>query len=75
MLSLVFLIIGLSILVLSSGFFDLFQKNMKRLIILRRKNEPKDYIPLSNIFNKKPIYWLVTGTVLLLLSLVLAIMS
>lgn len=73
--SLFFLIIGGFILVLSSGFFDFFQKNMKHLIQLRRNNEPKEYIPLSEIFKKKPIYWLVVGGTLLLISTILAILS
>ena len=75
MFSLVFLIIGVFILVLSSGFFDFFQKNMKEFIQLRRKNEPKEYIPLSQIFEKKPLYWLITGGVLLVISIVLALIS
>ncbi|MGO2082529.1 DUF3899 domain-containing protein [Vagococcus sp.] len=71
LLALAFLIIGIGILVLSSGFFDLFQKQMKQLSFLRRKNQPKEYIPLSQVFEKKPIYWLVVGGTLLVISLLL----
>ncbi|MBO0475918.1 DUF3899 domain-containing protein [Vagococcus sp. DIV0080] len=73
MVSLVFIVIGAGISILSSGFFDFFQKNMKQLIQRRRKNEPKDYIPFSQIFKKKPTYWLVVGGTLLVLSFVLAL--
>lgn len=75
MVSLLFLIIGVFILVLSSGFFDFFQKNMKHLIQLRRSNEPKEYIPLSEIFKKKPVYWLATGGILLIISIILTIIA
>lgn len=71
LLSLVFLIIGAGILVLSSGFFDLFQKQMKQANFLRRKNQPKEFIPYSQIFEKKPIYWLTVGGFLLILSILL----
>lgn len=75
MFSLLFFIIGTSIAVLSSGFFDFFQKNMKNLIQQRRKNEPKGYIPLSEIFKKKPIYWFVIGGTLLIISFILSLFS
>lgn len=75
MFSLVFLIIGTSIAILSSGFFDFFQKNMKNLIQQRRKIEPKEFIPYSEIFKKKPIYWFVVGASLLLVSLILSLFS
>ncbi|WP_443081335.1 DUF3899 domain-containing protein [Vagococcus sp.] len=75
MLALFFLIIGGFILVLSSGFFDLFQKNMKHLFHLRRNDEPKEYVPLSNIFKKKPIYWFFVGGIFLLISIFSALLS
>ena len=75
MFSLVFIIIGAGIAILSSGFFDFFQKNMKNLIQARKKNEPKEYIPLSEIFQKKPIYWLSIGGLSLLISFLLALFS
>ncbi len=75
MFALFFLIIGGFILVLSSGFFDLFQKNMKHLVYLRKNSEPKEYIPLSNIFNKKPIYWFAVGLLLLATSIFLALIA
>lgn len=75
MFSLLFIIIGTSIAVLSSGFFDFFQKNMKNLIQQRRKNEPKEYIPLSEIFKKKPIYWFIVGGTLLIISFLLTLFS
>ena len=75
MFSLLFIIIGTVIAVLSSGFFDFFQKNMKNLIQQRRKNEPKEYIPLSEIFKKKPIYWFSVGGTLLIISIILALLS
>ena len=64
LIGLLFLIIGTTILVLSSGFFDLFQKNMKKLIRLRRNNEPRDFIPLSQVFQKHPTYWFIVGITL-----------
>lgn len=75
MLSLVFLIIGGFILVLSSGFFDLFQKNMKHLFNLRKNETPKEYVTLSDIFKKKPIYWFSVGLTMLLISIILALLS
>lgn len=69
LVSLFFIIIGATILVLSSGFFDFFQKNMKQLMWRRKKNEPKDYVPLSQIFEKKTVYWLSVGGTLLIISL------
>lgn len=68
LIGLLFLIIGTTILVLSSGFFDLFQKNMKQLIRLRRNNEPKDFVPLSHIFQKHPTYWFIVGITLVVIS-------
>lgn len=75
MFSLFFIIVGTSIAILSSGSFDFFQKNMKNLIQQRRKNEPKEYIPLSEIFKKKPIYWFIIGGTLLIISLILLLFS
>lgn len=75
LVSLFFIIIGVTILVLSSGFFDFFQKNMKQLMLRRKSNEPKEYIPLSQIFEKKPVYWLSVGGTLLLISIIFAFLS
>lgn len=75
LVSLFFIIIGVGISILSSGFFDFFQKNMKNLIQLRKNNEPKEYIPLSKIFTKQPIYWLAVGGTLLLISAVLGLLT
>ncbi len=75
MVALFFIIIGVAILVLSSGFFDFFQKNMKQLMWRRKKNEPKDYVPLSQVFEKKPIYWLSVGGTLLIISLLFTFLS
>ena len=73
MFALFFLIVGGFILVLSSGFFDLFQKNMKHLIQLRKNNEPKEYVPFSQIFKKKPVFWFIIGVSLLVTSIILAL--
>jgi hypothetical protein len=48
---------------------------MKNLIQQRRKNEPKEYIPLSEIFKKKPIYWFIVGGTLLIISFLLTLFS
>ena len=75
MVSLFFFFFGGFILVLSSGFFDLFQKNMKHLIQLRKKNEPKDYVPLSQVFKNKPVLWLTIGGTLFIISFILAFLA
>lgn len=71
MVSLFFLIIGFTILIMSSGFFDNFQRSMKHLLHLRKKQEPKDFIPISKIIQTQPVYWLSIGGILLLLSVLL----
>jgi hypothetical protein len=68
--SLFFLIIGNALWIMSSGFFDNFQRFMKQSLRFRRKNEPKEFIPLSTIGKDHCRFWLETGGILLILSLV-----
>ena len=71
MLGLLFLMVAAFISILLSGFFDTFQRSMKETFAKRRNHTPQDYVKFSNIFTKKPIYWLVCAISLILLSLVL----
>ncbi|MBL1227761.1 DUF3899 domain-containing protein [Enterococcus sp. BWB1-3] len=68
--SLFFLIIGMALWIMSSGFFDNFQYFMKKTLHLRKKNEPKEYIPFSEIGKAHRLYWLTTGGCLLIPAIV-----
>lgn len=68
--ALFFLIIGIALWIMSSGFFDNFQRFMKQSFRLKRKSEPKEFTPLSIIGNDHRLFWLETGGILLILSLV-----
>lgn len=72
MIALIFLMIGAFIAILSSGFFDFFQKNMKHYF-RRKKASTTDYVKASDIFAKQPIYWIGTGVILLVSSFLLLI--
>lgn len=65
MIGLFFLAIGVFFAILSSGFFDFFQKNMKTMLFRKKKNEPKDFIPWSQLAKKRPIYWFEVGGIFL----------
>ena len=67
--SLFFLIIGIALWIMSSGFFDNFQRSMKNAFRFKKKNEPKEFIPLSVIGDAHRSFWLKTGGILLILSL------
>ena len=67
--SLFFLIIGFALWIMSSGFFDNFQRSMKNAFRFKKKNEPKEFIPLSVIGDAHRSFWLKTGGILLILSL------
>ncbi|MGC6767281.1 DUF3899 domain-containing protein [Enterococcus sp. LJL128] len=68
--SLFFLIIGIALWTMSSGFFDNFQRFMKNAFHLRKKNEPKEFIPFSEIGIAHRYFWLVTGGFLLIPAIV-----
>jgi hypothetical protein len=68
--SLFFLIIGIALWIMSSGFFDNFQYFMKKAFQWRKKNEPKEFIPFSEIGNAHRFYWLETGGLLLIPAIV-----
>lgn len=59
--SLFFLIIGIALWIISSGFFDNFQRSMKNAFRFKKKNEPKEFIPLSVIGDAHRSFWLKTG--------------
>ena len=63
--SLFFLIIGIALWIMSSGF----QRSMKNAFRFKKKNEPKEFIPLSVIGDAHRSFWLKTGGILLILSL------
>ena len=63
--SLFFLIIGIALWIMSSGFFDNFQRSMKNAFRFKKKNEPKEFIPLSVIGDAHRSFWLKTGGILL----------
>ena len=67
--SLFFLIIGIALWIMSSDFFDNFQRSMKNAFRFKKKNEPKEFIPLSVIGDAHRSFWLKTGGILLILSL------
>ncbi|MGX7244182.1 DUF3899 domain-containing protein [Enterococcus quebecensis] len=68
--SLFFLIIGLALWIMSSGFFDNFQRFMKMHFRFKKKNEPKEFIPFSEIGKAHQLYWIETGGILLIVSIV-----
>lgn len=68
--SLFFLIIGIAFWIMSSGFFDNFQRFMKIHFHFRKKNEPKEFIPFSEIGKAHQLYWLETGGILLMVAMV-----
>jgi hypothetical protein len=73
---LLFLIIGVTLLVFSSGFFDLFQKSMhKSFSLLRKKRENTKFMPLSEVGHGAYGFWLIIATILILTSLVLLLLG
>lgn len=68
--SLFFLIVGLALWIMSSEFFDNFQRFMKMHYRFRKKNEPKEFTPFSEIGKAHQLYWLETGGILLIVSIV-----
>ncbi|MTD37531.1 DUF3899 domain-containing protein [Erwinia sp. CPCC 100877] len=68
--SLFFLIIGIAMWIMSSGFFDNFQRFMKNYFRFRKKNELKEFVPFSEIGKAHQLYWLETGGILLIVSFV-----
>lgn len=75
MLGLLFLMVAAFIGILLSGFFDLFQKNMKETFAKRRNQKKHDYVKFSAVFSKKPTYWLACAGVLITLSLILGLFA
>lgn len=73
LIALLFLIIGVIILVFSSGFFDRFQEHMHLLVQRRKNREKEEFTPFSKTFSFSPIYWLVIGTILIVSSVLLII--
>lgn len=68
--ALFFLIIGIALWIMSSGFFDNFQRFMKMHFRFKKKNEPKEFIPFSEIGKAHSLYWLETGGILMIVSIV-----
>lgn len=68
--SLFFLIIGIALWIMSSGFFDTFQRSMKMHFRLKKKKEQEEYIPFSVIGKEHRFYWLLTGSMLLILAVI-----
>lgn len=68
--SLFFLIIGIALWIMSSGFFDNFQRSMKTHFRLKKKKEQEEYIPFSVIGKEHRFYWLLTGSILLTLAII-----
>lgn len=64
LLALLFLIISVIIIVLSSGFFDRFQEQMHQLIHRKKNREKEEFTPFSTTFSFYPTYWLIVGIVL-----------
>ena len=64
-----YLLISKEPITTSSGFFDNFQRSMKNAFRFKKKNEPKEFIPLSVIGDAHRSFWLKTGGILLILSL------
>ncbi|MGK0551012.1 DUF3899 domain-containing protein [Enterococcus faecalis] len=73
LVALFFLIIGIALWIMSSGFFDNFQRFMKQSLRFKRKNDPKEFVPLSTIGKDHSRFWLETGGILLIPSLVFLI--
>lgn len=67
--SLFFLIIGIALWIMSSGFFDTFQRTMKHAFRFKKKNEPQEFTPFSIIGNDHRLFWLETGGILLIVAL------
>lgn len=67
--ALFFLIIGIAFWIMSSGFFDTFQRTMKNAFRFKKKNEPQEFTPLSVIGKDHHLFWLVTGGILLTIAL------
>lgn len=68
--SLFFLIIGIALWIMSSEFFDNFQRFMYMHTRRRKQNTPKEIVPLSEIGHAHQRYWLETGVILLIVSLI-----
>ena len=67
--SLFFLIVGIALWIMSSGFFDTFQRTMKNAFRFRKKNDPQEFTPLSIIGKDHRLFWLETGGILLIIAL------
>lgn len=71
MIALFFLMAGALWSVLASGFFDFFQKSFHQLLFSRKKQNPKEFMPFSEVAAKRPLYWFEVGICFLLLALAL----
>lgn len=74
-IGLFFLVIGAFISTLQSGFFDFFQKTMKKKLAQLRNQQTPTYIPYSKIFQKKPFYWFSVGVIFIFLSVALLLLT
>lgn len=61
-----FLIVGVALWIMASGFFDQFQKIMKHFLQLKKSHESKTFILFSEIGRAHYAYWLETSGFLLL---------
>lgn len=69
MIALFFLMIGALFSILGSGFFDFFQKNMKRQLFHKKNMKKANFIPLSQVAPRRPTYWFEVASFFLLISL------
>ena len=74
LIALLFLIVGVIILVFSSGFFDRFQEHMHLLVQRRKNREKEEFTPFSKTFSFSATYWLIVGFTLLISSIILIIL-
>ncbi len=70
MTALFFLIIGVAFWIMSSGFFDNFQRIVKETFRLKKKEEIKDFIPFSSIGFAYYHFWLEIGGILLIIAII-----
>lgn len=73
--ALFFGMIGILLWIFSSGFFDTFQRSMRLALRRRNKNEPKEFLPLSEVGKGAFRYWLEVAAALLLVSLILLLLE
>lgn len=69
MIALFFLMIGALFSILGSGFFDFFQKNMKRQLFHKKNMKKANFIPLSQVAPRRLTYWFEVASFFLLISL------